>query len=165
VAARYIPVYTTGMFIKKVTDALNKAGITYALVGGYAVALHGVIRGTVDLDFVIALEQKQFDAVEKALQSIGLEPRLPISANEVFQFREEYIEKRHLVEWSFANPANPLEVVDIIITHDANQMKSDTLSVDGMTIQIATKDALISMKKASGREQDLEDVAALEKLL
>ena len=153
------------MFIKKVTDALNKANITYALVGGYAVALHGVIRGTVDLDFVIALEQEQFDAVEKALQSIGLEPRLPISANEVFQFREEYIEKRHLVAWSFINQANPLEVVDIIITHDAKQMNTDTLSVDGMTIQIATKDALISMKKASGREQDLEDVAALEKLL
>jgi len=153
------------MFIKKATDALNKANITYALVGSYAVALHGVIRGTVDLDFVIAFEQEQFDAVEKALQSIGLEPRLPISANEVFQFREEYIEKRHLVEWSFINQANPLEVVDIIITHDAKQMNTDTLSVDGMTIQIATKDALISMKKASGREQDLEDVAALEKLL
>jgi len=152
------------MFIKKVTDALNKAGITYALVGGYAVALHGVIRGTVDLDFVISLEQKQFDAVEKALNDIGLEPRLPISANEVFQFREEYIEKRHLVAWSFINQENPLEVVDIIITHDARQMNTDRLSVDGMTIHVATKKELIAMKKASGRPQDIEDIRALESL-
>jgi len=152
------------MFIKKVTDALNKAGITYALVGGYAVALHGVIRGTVDLDFVIALDQKQFDAVEKALNDIGLESRLPVTANEVFQFREEYIEKRHLVAWSFANPENPLEVVDIIITHDARQMNTDTVSVDGMTIHIATKKELIAMKKASGRPQDIEDIRALESL-
>ncbi len=153
------------MFIKKVTDALNKANITYALVGGYAVALHGVIRGTVDLDFVIALEQKQFESLEKSMQSIGLKPRLPITAEEVFQFREEYIEKRNLVAWSFINEMNPLEVVDIIITYDANLMKTETLSVDGMAIQIVTKQELIKMKKKSGRPQDLEDVRALEKLI
>jgi len=153
------------MFIKKVTDALNKANITYALVGGYAVALHGVIRGTVDLDFVIALEQNQFELLEKSMQSIGLKPRLPITAQEVFQFREEYIEKRNLVAWSFINEMNPLEVIDIIITHDANLMKTETLSVDGMAIQIVTKQELIKMKKKSGRPQDLEDVRALEKLI
>lgn len=153
------------MFIKKVTDALNKTNITYALVGGYAVALHGVIRGTVDLDFVIALEQNQFESLEKAMQSIGLKPRLPVTAEEVFQFREEYIEKRNLVAWSFINEANPLEIVDIIITHDANLMKTETLSIDGMTIKIVTKQELIKMKKSSARPQDLEDVKALEKLL
>jgi len=153
-----------GMFIKAVTDALNNANITYALVGGYAVALHGAVRGTIDLDFVIALEQTQYENVENALIGIGLVPRLPISAKDVFQFREEYIEKRNLIAWSFINQANPLEVVDIIITHDAKKMQTKTLLTDGMTIQIATKDELIKMKKASGRPQDLADVDALEKL-
>ena len=152
------------MFIKTVIDALNKADINYALVGGYAVALHGAVRGTVDLDFVIALDEQQYELLEKALTGIGLTPRLPISAKEVFQFREEYINNRNLIAWSFINNNNPLELIDIIITHDANKMKTETLSADGMTINIATIDELIKMKKASGRPQDLEDIRALEKL-
>jgi len=152
------------MFIKTVIDALNKADINYALVGGYAVALHGAVRGTVDLDFVIALEEQQYQMLEKALTGIGLTPRLPVSAKEVFQFRDEYINNRNLIAWSFINNNNPLELIDIIITHDANKMKKETLSADGMTINIATIDELIKMKKTSGRPQDLEDIRALEKL-
>jgi len=152
------------VFIKTVIDALNKTDINYALVGGYAVALHGAVRGTVDLDFVIALDEQQYELLEKALTGIGLTPRLPVSAKEVFQFRDEYINNRNLIAWSFINNNNPLELIDIIITHDANKMKTETLSADGMTINIATIDELIKMKKASGRPQDLEDIRALEKL-
>ena len=152
------------MFIKKVIHALEKADIRYVLVGGYAVALHGAVRGTVDLDFVIALELDQFTAMEKALADIGLTSRLPITANEVFNFRDEYINKRNLVAWAFVNQANPLEMVDIIITHNADKMKTATKSVDGLTIKIATIDELIKMKRQSGRPQDMEDIKALERL-
>jgi hypothetical protein len=40
------------MFILKVVKALNAYKVHYAVVGGYAVALHGAVRGTVDLDFL-----------------------------------------------------------------------------------------------------------------
>jgi len=152
------------MFIQTVIEALDNAAISYALVGGYAVALHGAVRGTVDLDFVIELDKQQYVSLEKALAGIGLTPRLPVSASEVFQFRDEYINNRNLVAWSFIHPDNPLEIVDIIITHDAKMMKTETLHVDGMTIEIATIDELIQMKEKSGRPQDLEDVRALEQL-
>jgi len=152
------------MFIKTAIEALDNAGIRYALVGGYAVALHGAVRGTVDLDFVIDLDKKQYEAMEKALAGIGLTPRLPVSASEVFNFREEYIKNKNLVAWSFYNPDNPLEIVDVVITHDAALMETETLDVDGMKIEIATIDELIKMKKISGRPQDIEDIRALEKL-
>ena len=89
------------MFIQTVIKALDKAKIRHVLVGGYAVALHGAVRGTVDLDYVIAFELAQFEGVERALANIGLTPRLPVTATEVYQFREEYIDKRNLVAWSF----------------------------------------------------------------
>ena len=41
------------MFIHEVCAVLAKAKVPYAIVGGYAVALHGVMRGTVDVDVVI----------------------------------------------------------------------------------------------------------------
>ena len=116
------------MFFGNVIRALNQHRVQYRLVGGYAVALHGAVRGTVDIDFVISLDQGSYRKTEKALNSIGLKSRLPISADEVFNFREEYIKNRNLIAWSFVNPENPLEIVDIIITEDAKKMNSGRTS-------------------------------------
>jgi hypothetical protein len=90
---------------------------------------------------------------------------LPVVAREVFEFREEYISRRNLVAWSFTNPANPLEVVDIIITHDLARMKSETMRIRGKRVEVLSIRDLIAMKRASGRDQDLEDVKALEEIL
>jgi hypothetical protein len=46
-------------FIKVVTQvvgALEQAGVRYATIGGFAMALRGVQRATVDLDFILMLE-------------------------------------------------------------------------------------------------------------
>ena len=152
------------MLIEKVVKSLTRHHVKYILVGGYAVALHGAVRGTVDIDFVIALNQRSYRQTEKALNSIGLKSRLPISADEVFNFREEYIKNRNLIAWSFNNPDNPLEIIDIIITEDANQIKSVIKTFSGIKIKIAAIDDLIKMKKKSGRKQDIEDINALKKL-
>lgn len=152
------------MIIEKVVKSLIKHKVQYALVGGYAVALHGAVRGTVDIDLVIALNQRSYRQAEKALNSIGLRSKLPITADDVFNFREEYITNRNLVAWSFSNPDNPLEIVDIIITEDATQMRSITKTFKGIKIKVSAIDDLIKMKKKSGRKQDIEDIKALEKL-
>ena len=152
------------MLIAKVIKTLNQHRVQYTLVGGYAVALHGAVRGTVDIDFVVALNQRSYRQTEKALNSIGLKSILPISADDVFNFREEYIKNRNLTAWSFNNPDNPLEIVDIIITEDVKQIKSVIKIFNGTRIKIAAIDDLIKMKKKSGRKQDIEDIKALVKL-
>ncbi len=152
------------MFIEKVVKTLNQYRVQYALVGGYAVALHGAVRGTVDVDFVVALNQRAYSQTEKALNEIGLISRLPVSASDVFNFREEYIKHRNLVAWSFTNPANPLEIVDIIITEDVKRLKTVIKKINGTNIKIASINDLIVMKKKSGRKQDVEDIKALEGL-
>ncbi len=153
------------MFIKKVIQALIDQNVNYALVGGYAVALHGAIRGTIDIDLVININKSQFLAAEQALHAIGLHPRLPVSAAEVFDFREEYIRNKNLIAWSFYNPVNPLEVVDILITHDLKKIRTISKKVDRLTIRVASIPDLIAMKKQAGRPQDIEDIKALEKLV
>jgi|GEM_PF-3207148 len=42
--------------IGEVASQLDKAGIRYALIGGFAMALRGVQRVTIDLDFILMLE-------------------------------------------------------------------------------------------------------------
>ncbi len=153
------------MFIIQVIGAFQKYHVKYALVGGYAVALHGAIRGTVDIDFIIQLDRSQFEAAEKALLSMGLQPRLPVTATEVYDFREEYIRNKNLTAWSFYHPSNPLEMVDILITEDLKAIKTVSKKIDRLVIQVASIPDLIAMKKLAGRPQDLEDIRALEKLL
>jgi hypothetical protein len=63
----FFKVYTCNTFIQRVVKSLDKHNVRYALVGGYAVALHGAIRGTVDIDLVISLEKRQFAAAVAAL--------------------------------------------------------------------------------------------------
>lgn len=152
------------MLIERIIESLNQHKVQYVLVGGYAVALHGAVRGTVDIDLVIALNKRNFRQTEKAMNDIGLNSKLPITADEVFNFREEYIEKRDLIAWSFINPDNPLEIVDIIITDDAKQIKSIVKTFNGTRLKVAAIDDLIRMKKKSARKQDMEDIKALEKL-
>jgi len=152
------------MFVEKLIRALDKHRVKYAVVGGYAVALHGAIRGTVDIDIVIAISKVAFEAAEAALKEIGLGSRLPVVAKEVFAFRKEYIQKRNLTAWSFVNPDNPLEVVGILITEDVNKIKVVNKRAFGMNVKVAAIADLIAIKKKAGRPQDLEDIKALEKL-
>src|ERR1700722_19657761 len=106
------------MLIHNICSALDKAGVAYAIVGGYAVALHGAIRGTVDVDVVVQWSLKNLQDTEKAFKQIGLVSLIPITAETLFHFRDEYIQNRNLIAWNFYDPSNPLNQVDIIINYD-----------------------------------------------
>ena len=152
------------MFIHDVCAALQKKKVPYAVIGGYAVALHGAIRGTVDIDIVINWSLKNLQEAGIALQSLGLVSRIPITAENVFYFRDEYIQNRNLIDWSFYDPKNPLNQVDIVINYDLTEARVESKKTTSGIIKYLSLRDLIKMKKAAGRPQDLEDVKALETL-
>ena len=152
------------MFIVRVVEAFDRSRVPYAIVGGYAVALHGAVRGTVDLDLVIRLKAADFRKTEILLLGLGLRPRLPVTASEVFQFRDEYIRNRNMRAWTFVNPERPSEVVDVILTEDLSRMKIVKVEVQGQVLRLASIADLIRMKQGTGRPQDEEDVKALRRL-
>lgn len=151
-------------FIEKVCLRFNELKIPYAVVGGYAVALHGAPRGTIDLDLIISLKESCILSAQKALESLGLKSLLPVTGQDIFRFRIEYITNRNLIAWSFYNPVNPLEVVDIIITVNLDDCDIKKIKLAKGEINIVSKSDLIKMKKLSGRPQDLLDIEALKKL-
>ncbi len=152
------------MLIEKIGRKLAEEKIPYAIVGGYAVALHGAVRGTIDIDLIVERNLKTYLAMEKALMELGFLPRLPVSAEDIFRFREEYIKNRNLIAWSFYNPKSPSEIVDIIITHDLTKMKKIVKKFRGLNLSVLSIDDLIKMKNESGRDQDKADIKALESL-
>jgi len=153
------------MFINEVCKALDQNRVRYAIAGGYAVALHGAVRGTMDVDVVINWDMRSLSDAEKALTGLGLVSRLPINADDVFQFRDEYINNRNLVAWNFHHPEDVSRQVDIIITYDLKGKGLVVYETLAGPIQILNLKDLIRMKRESGRPQDLEDIKALERLL
>jgi len=152
------------MFITRVCNALQEAKIPYAIVGGYAVALHGIPRGTIDIDFVIQWTYENLKKAEEALKKLGLVSTIPVDAKSVFTFRDEYVQNRNLIAWNFYDPMKPSNTVDLIITYDLKGTSIKTVKIASSSISILSKKDLIEMKKASGRPQDLEDVKSLEQL-
>ena len=152
------------MFIYRLIEALEKRKVDYAIAGGYAVALHGAVRGTVDIDIVLRWTKKNLFAAEAALRDVGLQSRLPLKADEVFNFREEYIKNRNLLAWNFINISNPTEAVDIMLTEDLRNLKTKRIRSGEKTLRVISINDLIKMKEKSNRQQDLEDIKALRSL-
>ena len=133
------------------------------VVGGYAVNFHGYSRNTVDIDLVIKFSLSNLKKIEKMLQNVGMISRLPIDAVAIYKFRQEYIKNRNLIAWNFYNENDPTEQVDILITHDVSDFKSENFRVGDLEVKVISKDDLIKMKKKSGRDKDLLDVRELMK--
>lgn len=153
------------MLLYELTDAFDKAKLKYVLVGGYALALHGLVRATMDVDFVISLKQADFELAERTLLGVGLQSRLPVRAQDIIKMRKEYIENRNLIAWSFVDYKNPSRQVDILITKDLADIEAVKISVGGRKIVVASLQALLQMKMESGRPQDLVDIQNIKERL
>lgn len=136
----------------------------YAIVGGYGVALHGAVRGTMDIDIALNWNLKTLRKAEAVMVGLGLISRLPISTEVCFSFRDEYVSKRRLIAWNFYDPKNLANQVDVIITFDMQGKKRKRLQTLAGSLYVLNIDDLIQMKRDSGRKQDIEDAKALEKL-
>jgi len=150
------------MFLIRVFQALAEAKLPYAVVGGLAVSLHGAVRGTVDVDLVLRLKKGDFLRAETVLNRLGLRSLLPLKAAQVFDFREEYRRNRNLIAWSFVNPERASEVVDILLTEDLKEIRTEERKIGATVVRLASLKDLIRMKQKSGRPQDLADVLALQ---
>lgn len=153
------------MLLYEIVDVFDSAKVPYAIVGGYALALHGLVRATMDVDLVLHLKLNDFENAEKALKKISLQSRLPVRARDIIQMREEYIEKRNLLAWSFVDYTNPSRQADILITKDLKKMSTEKISVGGRKINVASLQELLEMKLEAGRDQDLIDVKHIREKL
>lgn len=67
--------------IKMITQEFNKRKVSYALIGGYAMAFYGIIRATVDIDFIV--DEKDRDYVK---QTLAKNYRIFYESDNVIQF-------------------------------------------------------------------------------
>jgi len=152
------------MILSRIIPLFQEAKIPYCVVGGYAVALHGAIRGTIDLDIITELTIYNFIKIEELLLSIGMKSALPINARKIFDNRDELINERNLIAWNFIHLERKIDLLDILITEDIRNYNTVLIPSQWGDIPVIDLDGLIQLKPKTQRKQDLEDVQALTSL-
>ncbi|MEO8041143.1 MAG: hypothetical protein ABI646_00915 [Acidobacteriota bacterium] len=141
---------------KSITGGLNNAGIDYAVCGGWAMAIHGLPRATIDIDLLIAAED--LDRVWGIAKDRGYDVEgLPL------HFDDGAIEIRRISK--IDSEAKRLFTLDLLlVTPKLKEVWSGREQVqweEGET-WVVSKAGMIELKQISGREQDLVDIKRLE---
>lgn len=153
------------MFLTDVTTELARRKIKFAVVGGYALALHGIVRATMDVDLVIGLSKKNLVDAEAAMKALGLSSRIPVTAEEISKFRVEYIENRNLIAWSFVDFKDPSRQVDLLIILDVDDIEIEKISFGGKPLPVASLKSLLKMKVKANRKEDQLDIQRIKEKL
>lgn len=158
------------MFYFDVFEQFCKSNIRYLIVGGLAVNLYGVPRVTQDLDIIIAIEADNILKINSIMKELGYVPRLPVDPDEMAdpETVKQWTEERNLKAFSFYHKKDNYKVVDIVLVHPLDFEKAfcnkTVKSAGGIDINLVSLDDLVKMKTASGRGQDMSDIAMLEKV-
>lgn len=152
-------------------EALNRAGVRYVVVGGFATVLHGHARLTADIDLVVDLVPDEARKAVETLTGLGFRPRAPV---EPFAFadpavRQQWVHEKGMRVFSLWNPANPMLEVDLFAEHpiDFEELwsRAEIIGLTRTLVRIASIRDLIRLKRLAGRPQDLADIEALEIIL
>ena len=134
---------------------LHDAGAAFVVVGGHAVAFHGHPRATKDLDVLVQPTAENAARVYRALARFGA----PLERFDVKV--EDFAEYDGVLQLGV--PPFRIDILTRVagISFDEAVASGDAIVVDGRSVPIIGRDALLRNKQAAGRPQDLADVAVL----
>lgn len=136
--------------------AFDAHGVEYLIVGAHALAAHGHVRATKDLDVWVRPSEGNAPRVLAALEAFGA-PLHDLTARDL------------------ATPGTVFQIgvppirIDIITEIDGVEFESAwpdrvIVEVGDTRVPIMSRDHLIANKRATGRLQDLADIERLEEL-
>ena len=132
-----------------------RCGVRFVLLGGYAVGIHVKPRATKDLDLLVSGAEHNLSRVADALTAFGA----PASVIEA---------ARNMKPTEIVYLGVPPVRIDILRAADGVDTEQTigravAITVGDLTIPVISLQDLIANKRASGRPQDLADVALLER--
>jgi hypothetical protein len=153
----------TPLDAERILAALAQHYVDFVIVGGLAVQTHGHVRTTVDIDIFPRPELGNLRRLADALNE--LEARTLNAGSEGLAIDAAMLPRAIL--WQFATRHGPVDVLHEAPgapPYDELRERALEITVGGLELAVASRDDLISMKRASARPVDLEDLAALTEL-
>jgi hypothetical protein len=127
--------------------------VRYVIIGGIASVLHGVPRATFDLDILIEDTPENARSLLRALLEAGLGTASLTSPDEVLSNEITVFEDRVRIDVQTSTPGISFEDV---------WPRRQTVTYQGQSFFVLSRQDLIASKRAAGRDVDLEDVRLLE---
>ena len=137
-------------------ECLQREGVEFMLVGGFAVMLYGWPRTTFDIDFWIMADPTNAAAVVRALRVFGA-PLMDLT--------EADFHKPGMV-FQIGNEPQRIDIISAVdgLDYAEAAKRAVRMTVDGLEFKVVSLDDLIVNKRASGRPKDLADALTLEKI-
>ena len=141
-----------------IVNALEEKGIEYATCGGLAMAVHGFIRATKDIDILICRDD--LDAAFAVARKFGYDIEgLPLD------FDCGLMQLRRLSK--IDRESKSLITVDFLLVTEKTKTVWNTrerVTWGSGSAWVVSKEGLIEMKTHAGRDQDLVDIRRLREV-
>ena len=143
----------------KIINKLNEAKLSYVLVGGAALVIHGLPRSTLDIDIYVPAKEEALNKLfqitdslglgtkQKAILAISHQPKLFVNQWICFSYKGQDILDAFLASEKEFNKL-----------YANSQLKKN----QSVTIRVAPLKDIKLMKKKSGRPVDLTDLKFIE---
>ncbi len=135
---------------KEFLRLLNSKGVEYLLIGGYAVGYHGYPRATGDFDIWVRVSPDNARKTVSALREFGF--------NDSVLSVDLLLEEKRMLRMGY--PPTRIEVLNEIsgVEFESAYVNRIEDVLDGVPVNIISREDLIMNKKATGRGKDLVDV-------
>ncbi len=145
--------------LKRLARSLEEAGVRYALIGGYALAVHGLVRLSEDLDILVDPAPDNTRRWIEALSS------LPDGAARELHGEDDLFQR----EGPYAVRINDEFTVDVMPAacgHGWDELRAfiETKHIDGVCIRVLGLEGLLLTKEGL-RERDRADAEVLRRVL
>ena len=148
---------------RQILITLVDHGVDFVVVGGVAVQAHGHGRGTRDLDVIPRPDLLNLSRMGELLAALGarlLRTNRPVDVTD-----PQLLKRAALVP--LMTVYGRLDLLNLSFTsgaprsYDELRERAFEAHIDGRTVPVSGLDDLIRMKRAAGRDVDLEDIGAL----
>lgn len=143
--------------------------VEFVVIGGFSLAAHGLVRGTKDVDIVPAPDRANLARLADALAELGAEVDLAAD----FQPAELGLKPdadglARGGNWVLSTLLGRLDIMQAVAgVRGYEQLRAGAVRHEpvglGEAVLFAGLDDLVAMKLAAGRDQDLLDIAELER--
>lgn len=144
--------------LKRIINALSENKIEYAVCGGWAMAIHGVPRATVDIDLLISA-----DSLEQVFDIARLNDYLLVGLPMTFNNGQTEIRRISKID----DETGFVLMLDLLlVTPELNDVWQQKLTkpLENSSVSVVSRKGLIKMKTMSGRTQDKADIEKLAEI-
>jgi hypothetical protein len=157
--------------VEVIVKTLIEHQVRYLIAGGLAVAAHGYVRFTADVDLILATDEANLKRAVAALESLDYRSRAPVEFSEFIdpRNRQQWAGDKHMIVFSLYSPRHPATEIDLFLEPPLDFEKAYAAAANielapNVRGSFCSLNDLISLKEKGGRPQDLRDIAQLRRL-